>query len=456
MGKSWDDFSKGQELLKKKLETGEVKPGQPYYDQNHPIYNFEGMIQFFTPIWKEVYRVLKPGSFGFIMCIPRQDCLSRMILSLSNAGFDTNFTSLYWTYASGFPKSLNISKKITKDLNKLLKEQGVDGLMTYTINYKGKQIEVERLPNGKFKKPEFLKKLEGSYGGSQVKPAVEVIIVVMKPLTAGSYINQALDNGKGITWLDDCRIPWKDNEGELHKGVVEKEFGKDNSCRGDHIGQLKNKLRTTEYYPQGRFPANLLVSDDVLDDEKEYSDQRVVKTNSNLSYFKKTEIQTDHSKIVGYMNYSRFFSLDAWAEKNLPFLIVSKASKREKNTGCEKLTKEEKIVGVCENCGNVGSEYFDVFEKCGACNGNMIKKKVKSTNNNNHPTVKPIKLMSYLITLGSRPGDVILDPFSGSGTTGVAAIMLNRDYICIEKDVEYFKILKARIENAHNGVLTEI
>jgi hypothetical protein len=65
-------------------------------------------------IWKECLRVLKPGAFAFIMCGPRQDILHRMILNIAEAGFYVDFTSLYWTYATGFPKALNISKAIDK------------------------------------------------------------------------------------------------------------------------------------------------------------------------------------------------------------------------------------------------------------------------------------------------------------------------------------------------------
>ena len=55
--------------------------------------------------WKECLRVLKAGAFAFIMSSPRQDVLCKMILNLIEAGFETNFTSLYWCYASGFPKA---------------------------------------------------------------------------------------------------------------------------------------------------------------------------------------------------------------------------------------------------------------------------------------------------------------------------------------------------------------
>ena len=69
----------------------------------------------------------------------------------------------------------------------------------------------------------------------------------------------------------------------------------------------------------------------------------------------------------------------------------------------------------------------------------------KQISKNAHPTVKPLKLMSYLIVLGSRENDTILDPFAGSGTTLVAAKMLNRKYIGCELDPEYVKIAEARL-----------
>jgi len=65
---------------------------------------------------------------------------------------------------------------------------------------------------------------------------------------------------------------------------------------------------------------------------------------------------------------------------------------------------------------------------------------------NNHPTVKPVALMEYLVKLVSREGQVVLDPFMGSGTTGMACKKLNREFIGMEMMPEYLEIAKARIE----------
>jgi DNA modification methylase len=74
------------------------------------------------------------------------------------------------------------------------------------------------------------------------------------------------------------------------------------------------------------------------------------------------------------------------------------------------------------------------------------KEKSLGTTNNIHPTIKPIKLMSYLITLFSRPGDWILDPFGGSGTVGLACKLLNRNHIYIDFTQEYYDIAEERLQ----------
>ena len=75
-----------------------------------------------------------------------------------------------------------------------------------------------------------------------------------------------------------------------------------------------------------------------------------------------------------------------------------------------------------------------------------VSKKERGADND-HPTVKPIALMEYLIKLVSKEGQTILDPFAGSGSTGIACKNLKRKYILIERDSEYAKIIEARMTN---------
>ena len=75
---------------------------------------------------------------------------------------------------------------------------------------------------------------------------------------------------------------------------------------------------------------------------------------------------------------------------------------------------------------------------------------------NTHPTVKPLALMQYLIKLVTQSGDTILDPFMGSGTTGVACVNLNRNFIGIELDEKYFEIAQKRIREAGAQMIMDL
>lgn len=77
--------------------------------------------EFYENTWEQSLRVLKPGAFAFIFCIPRADCMYRMIQSLENAGFNVGFTPLFWAFASGMPKAISIERKILKDITTELK-----------------------------------------------------------------------------------------------------------------------------------------------------------------------------------------------------------------------------------------------------------------------------------------------------------------------------------------------
>ena len=186
-----------------------------------------------------------------------------------------------------------------------------------TVNYKGKQIELERTEDGKFILPEWLKKYEGAKSGFEPKPSREIIIVGMKPFVEGSYI--------------------------------------------DHV----------------------------------------------LNF----EALPDNIK----MTY--------------PLIQTPKPAKKEKDFG---LGGEEKSTRVWRD--DKGMKLTG--------SGNPRKEMGK----NNHPTVKPIKLMSYLITLFTRPGDWILDPFGGSGTTGLACKLLDRNHIYIDFTEEYYDIAEERFK----------
>jgi len=401
-------------------------------------------------IWKECLRVLKPGAFAFVMSIPRSDCLSRMIISLEDAGFRVDFTPIYWTYASGFPKAQNIGKAVDKRLgveseteirNIAYPDSGCWGIPNKKSTGECKNPtsynpKAEKINAGggtrihKVATSPQAKSLDGSYGGFQPKPAVEVIIVAMKPLSEKTYVDQALKNGKGITWLDDCRIPYESESVDTRRNAR----GGDNGLGGSDTFKIRERHAEDQPSQSGRFPANLICSDDVLNDGKVRHRAgnvgNTVKENTHNwvgDKYVERIIPNDSG------SFSRYFDLDKWAN-TLPFLIVPKASKSEKNKGLDT------PYDIKQSMGDYG-EQTDFSCPDGA---HRVGNKGESKARNDHPTVKPLKLMSYLITLGSREGDTVLDPFGGSGTTALASKNLGRKCIISEVNEKYCEIAMKR------------
>jgi len=510
MGKKWDSFN---EVISFEGESHVyAKKGFKKLPRNKPI----AMEEFFVPIWKECLRVLKPGGFAFIMAAPKQDVLQKQIEALNKSGFKTNFTSIYWAYATGFPKAMNIGKSVDKRLGverEVVGKEKIDIGMQSGNMHSGRHTNVVERDKTVSTSDEA-KKLDGSYAGYQPKPAVEVVIVAMKPLEQKGYLDQALDNGKGVTWLDDARIPFagmsdteqydKDNVGSQKNFDTDAEglsrgnqparksksdtyervsafgdseqsetkdgrnlWGKKSTKkvkitkrqpRTDHnvfkqSGFKSEDNDTAEASPFGRFAANLLVSDNVLDTGKK------TKSTGGRSYQNTNEMYSggwaydeegtgENPGKGDEGDFSRYYSLDEWwkhrmsrlpeeVRNTFPFLIVPKASKSEKNMGLDNLEKKQKIYN-----GQSPEPSNDMK--------GVEKKFTTLPTQNIHPTVKPMQLFSYLVTLGSRKDDVVLDPFMGSGTTPIACVTLDRKYLGIEREEEYFKIAEARVEKAKN------
>jgi DNA modification methylase len=104
------------------------------------------------------------------------------------------------------------------------------------------------------------------------------------------------------------------------------------------------------------------------------------------------------------------------------FLYVAKPSRSERDYGCEDLAVRKIEGGLA---------------------GNMGKSSVEARNI--HPTVKPIELMRRLVRMLTKPGATVIDPFMGSGTTGIACVLEGRNFIGIEREEDFFEIARHRI-----------
>lgn len=421
-----------------------------------------------TKIWRECLRVLKPGAFAFIMCSPRQDCLAKLILRLQKAGFVIGYTSIYWIHSQGFGKAKNISKHLDKRAGverEVVAEVPSGGGDNYDAwrSGEGRTDRSARHKRGTrlvtAPATEEAKRLNGSYAGYQPRPNLENIVVVMKPITETTYIDQTLVNRKGCTWLDDCRIPVNPSADATQVGRVMNRNKRETDVSGQVWGMNKaGSDRPTVVQPSGRVHANVLVQDDALRGAGQTMSVKSTKNHTAYAGVSNTRMLRGRSGPDNQHgdagSVSRYFDLDAWfaerigdlpesAQATFPFLYVAKPSRREKNAGLDDLQKRAKRE-VYDDGFNTATKVDPKLHTVDGMEGPPLHA-------NSHPTVKSVKLMHYLVTLGSRPRDIVLDPFCGSGTTGVAAVTLKRNFYGIEQEPEYVEIAKARIRYAREN-----
>jgi len=119
------------------------------------------------------------------------------------------------------------------------------------------------------------------------------------------------------------------------------------------------------------------------------------------------------------------------------FFYVAKASRKERNAGLDDMPERDsmKWAGGSEKMNGVAGTYPDGTPR------------PKQYQQNHHPTVKPLALMRYLVTLITPPGGIVLDPFAGSGSTLVACAELGIPAIGIELSEEYAEIAARRIDH---------
>ena len=137
------------------------------------------------------------------------------------------------------------------------------------------------------------------------------------------------------------------------------------------------------------------------------------------------------------------------------FHYIAKPSKKERNEGCEDLP--EKLYAPSNQAkaelkrGNTDYNAWEGKDHSKRNNYNHI-----GVSKNNHPTVKPVALMEALVAEFSDEGDIVLDSFAGSGTTGIAAIRLNREFIGCEMTEEYIPLMQTRLDQAIATLKTEV
>lgn len=373
-------------------------------------------IAYNVALWKECLRVLKPG--GHLLAFGGSRTYHRMAVAIEDAGFEIR-DMIEWVYGSGFPKSLNVGK-------------AVDKLQGNEREIVGKNL------NDREKRNNILSDygLQGGVGNSEItkgtspfegygtalKPAHEPICMARKPLSEKTVAENCLKWGTGGINIDGSRV-----EGEKGNGV----WGSSNKtckptfCDSDTLHEFKS-----EQHPQGRFPANFIHdgSDEVL---------ALFPNNAGaaapVSSGKSGKSNGIYSDFANKGDDGRTFHNDSGSAAR--FFYCAKASKSERNEGCEALEEKDRI------------DYGGFHSEQGLINNNRNPEN-RTKHHNNHPTVKPVSLMRYLVKLVTPAGGTTLDPFGGSGTTLVAAIQEGFNCIIIEELPEHIEIINARSAHA--------
>lgn len=429
--------------------------------------------------WKEVLRVLKPG--GHVLSFGGTRTYHRMVINMEDAGFEIR-DQIMWLYGSGFPKSHNISKAIDKfegNERKIIgkKIQRVDGT-TRNLQSNGgfmKENIITKKSDGYINIEEAGSENSKKYDGwgTALKPANEPICLARKPLEGNTIAENVLKYETGGINIDSCRVGTETIS--VH-----------NAPKGTFAGGEEDRGSDTNSYREheGRFPANIIlecICDEVIKDEKISNHTNggnkegaifgngkgLGDHNSNIYVNEKGDIHTNPdcpcrildeqsgiNKSVGPLEYDYDDAPNQNNQTKLTkniksgvhysdkggasrFFYQAKVSKKERNMGLDAF--EDKLQAAAEFRPN----HMDKALK--GEDGNPYGRYTPTKNT--HPTVKPIQLMAYLCRLITPPNGTILDPFMGSGSTGISALLEGFNFIGMELDENYFKIAEERINN---------
>ena len=366
-------------------------------------------------VWEECMRVLKPGGHMAVFAGARTQDL--MGLSIRLAGFEIRDT-LGWIHSQGFPKGQDLGKIIDKKLGAEREVVGrtktpfkVDAAAHRGTSLQGsvngdfsKQVDENGYRYTEHTAPATSEAKRWTGWNSQLKPAIEPIILARKPLV-GTVANNVLAHGVGGLNIDACRV------GASGGGTHCNNRDTDGKCLG-HGDAGKSQSGATFHAdeatsPVGRFPANVLLDEHAAKEMDKQSGVSVSKAGgrSGTHFSAGNEgVPTPDRPRGGHTDSggaSRFFQV---------FKYQAKAPKKERPV----IERED---------------------------GTKIQ----------HATVKPLALMEWLVSLIVPPGGTVLDPFAGTGTTLQAAINKGFRPIGIEQDADYIQLIHQRLEGGEQS-----
>jgi len=350
-------------------------------------------------VWRQALRVLKPG--GHLLAFSGSRTYHRMVCAIEDAGFEIR-DQIMWLYGSGFPKNHDVSKAIDREAGAEREVIGRKDNWSPSGRREHAGMGTHEWHSPFHDDPEACERSRAitapateaartwSGWGTALKPAHEPIVVARKPFK-GTVAANVLAHGTGALNIDGCRV------------------GTEGGCKGDgssgpSSGILGNGINGCHSSPLiaglGRWPANVIHDGSQMvlrlfpDNVKGVYNAKAC---GKVQFMDKHDQRGSQGGIKDNGSAARFF-------------YCAKASKRDREEGLQPGDRRANI----------------------------------------HPTVKPTDLMRYLCRLVTPPGGLVLDPFTGSGSTGKAAVLEGFRFIGAELSEEYAAIARARIAAAQD------
>lgn len=430
-------------------------------------------VAWFTKVMRECWRVLKPGGHALVWAIPRTSHWPKW--AIEDAGFEIRDTVTHH-FGSGFPKSQNVSKEIDRVLKRKRKVVGknpnhraVSGV-AYDGVYAGANTGASTRTA-----PASAEAQEWDDFGTALKPATEEWILARKPLD-DIMARNLLKHRTGALNIKGCRITTEEPLTRKLGKTTESASGWKSTKRSEVAGK-----------DGGRWPANLVLSHAlgcVRSGRKLVKgDNRPSRAGKRPGGFYTPGASKGTSDPNGVLHGDQM--VPVWhCTPGCPVaaldmqsgLLKSGAFSGKRNTdktrtvyGAFRGTRSEKPIRGDKGGASrffyqakppkkekeAGLVYFP-RKKAGEVTGGRKEGSAGLKNpragagrtsgaRNVHPTVKSVDLMRWLIRLITPPGGIVLDPFTGSGTTGVAARAEGLRFLGFEQDSAFVRIATARV-----------
>ena len=333
------------------------------------------------------YRVLKPG--GHIAAFGGTRTWHRLAVAIEDAGFEMR-DSLAWLYGSGFPKSHDVGKAIDKAAGAEREAGTLSGRSGSGRTAMDAGNRSGDLAGDYYKTaPATPEAAQWDGWGTALKPAFEPIVLARKPLAEKTVARNVLTHGTGAINVDATRVGYRNEADRRQNDVAAPGMRESRSVFGGGLRASTN--------PSGRWPANVLLDQHAAAWVDEQSGESV----------SRKAPRGDGAK-MGYHGGSGTQSLSDGHNDSggaSRFFYTAKAPRSERPN----------VDGV------------------------------------QHPTVKPLAIMEWLISLVTPPGGTALDPFAGSGTTIEAARKLGHKSIGVEAEEDYLLLIDQRLQRSNTS-----